>query len=184
MRLAALCAAVAFPALCSVRVLPTPQSITWSGEPVLILEPQPLQIVMPGKPSKQAQIAAEWLRSSLAGMNSTIAARVVTAKERGGARVAIFLWDAAEGLPPIALAQADREALDGARRFGQSYVLLTRGNKEIWAIGSTRQGVLYAVATLVQLFEPAEHGLRVDGVHVRDFPDFRYRAASDWLLRA
>jgi len=46
----------------------------------------------------------------------------------------------------------------------------------------TSEGLLRAEATLLQLLEPDEEALRIPCCHIRDWPDFRYRCASDWLL--
>lgn len=46
----------------------------------------------------------------------------------------------------------------------------------------TRQGLLHARATLLQLVEPGPEGPRLPCCHVVDWPTIRYRCASDWLL--
>ena len=83
------------------------------------------------------------------------------------------------------LNQEDHQLLSHPSRQGQGYVIrVLPEKKEIWLVGGSPQGVLYAAATLLQILESAPSGLAVRQVHIRDFPDFRYRAAADWLLFA
>jgi hypothetical protein len=73
--------------------------------------------------------------------------------------------------------------LDAAQHFGQGYLLETTGGR-VRIAGATGVGVLYGAATLSQMFESVPKGVRVASASIRDYPSFRYRAASDWLLRA
>ena len=83
------------------------------------------------------------------------------------------------------LDEEDRQVLSDLQKTGQGYVIRTLPERRaIWLVGATDQGVLYAATTLLQLIEPRDSGISIAGVHIRDFPDFRYRAASDWLLQA
>ncbi|MBU0608012.1 MAG: glycoside hydrolase family 20 zincin-like fold domain-containing protein [Armatimonadetes bacterium] len=52
----------------------------------------------------------------------------------------------------------------------------------IRATALTAEGLLRAEATLLQLLEPGPDGLRLPCCEVVDWPDLRYRCASDWLL--
>lgn len=107
----------------------------------------------------------------------------------GTARVAIHLVDSRKGSElgePIAarLDGEDRKVLSDSSASGQGYVIrIFPDRKEAWLVGSDAQGVLYAAASLVQWMD-SDDGPRLREAHIRDYPDFRYRAASDWLLQA
>ena len=81
------------------------------------------------------------------------------------------------------LVEADRHLLATKESTGQEYVLVVRPQERAaYLIGRTGQGVLYAAASLVQLMTKANDAVRIPAVHIRDFPDFKYRMAADWLL--
>ena len=83
------------------------------------------------------------------------------------------------------LSGADRKVLNDAEGTGQAYVIKTDlEGQRLLLIGSAPLGVFYAATTLVQLWSAADGGLVIPEVEVRDYPDFKYRAAADWLMRA
>ncbi|MDA2927500.1 glycoside hydrolase family 20 zincin-like fold domain-containing protein [Acidobacteria bacterium AH-259-O06] len=83
------------------------------------------------------------------------------------------------------LDEGDRQVLSDPQKTDQAYVIrMLPDRREIWLVGAAPQGVLYAAATLLQVMGPASNGVGIQEVHIRDYPDFRYRAASDWLLNA
>jgi hypothetical protein len=169
--------------LASPRVVPTPQFLERTAEAVVVKPREAAEIVTSGESDSKVRLAAEMLRRSLADLGPAV--KVLQQAVPKDRTVTIHLWNAGgKKLPPIPLSAADKEVLDPARHFGQSYIVRTRGNRDIWIVGSTGQGVLYGATTLLQVLEPNSGGIRVEGIHIRDFPDFRYRAASDWLLRA
>lgn len=172
-----ICLAFALPL--NARVIPTPQSIEPQPGGVLLKRATPVQLVIADGADRQVALAAEMIRKELGTL------RFRSVPKRSGQGSAIVLWDRfRQGAPPFGITQESETVLDKNRYFGQSYVLQTRANNEIWVIGSTGQGVLNGAATLVQLVEPAGTDLRVAGTLIRDYPSFRYRAAADWLLRA
>jgi hypothetical protein len=75
----------------------------------------------------------------------------------------------------------DRQLLEESPVRAQSYALRTDG-KTLWIVGGGAAGVLYGAATAAQLLERSGKAIEVAGVYIRDYPDFEYRAASDWLL--
>lgn len=74
---------------------------------------------------------------------------------------------------------ADEAAL--TRHHGQGYVLRTMPDGTV-AIAGRPLGLLYGAQTLIQLLEHSRPAGRLGGVYIRDFPDFRWRAAACWLL--
>ena len=83
------------------------------------------------------------------------------------------------------LSDADRKVLNDPQETGQAYVIKTDlQGQRVLLFGSAPLGVLYAATTLVQLWTLDDGGLAVPEVEVRDYPDFKYRAAADWLMRA
>ncbi len=96
---------------------------------------------------------------------------------------AIYLWNyAADQAPPLALNFLDREVLAGSAHYGQSYVIRTPDAKSMWVIGGSEQGVLWGAMTVLQLIRRGAKGTEVEGVYIRDYPDFEFRASADWLL--
>ena len=173
------------PLSASERILPTPQFIKPRQETVVIGKGNKVEIVIGARASQKVHLAGEMLKKSLIEINPELGRDTQFTSERQGNGTAFYLWDCSDQkLPAMSFTALEKEVLDSSKHFGQSYLLRTRGNNEIWAVGSTDQGVLYSVATLLQLLEPASGGIQVKGIEVRDFPDFRYRAAADWLLRA
>ena len=167
------------------RILPTPQFTKPLHETVVIGKGNKVEIVIGARASQKVRLAAEMLKKSLIEINPDLGQGTQLTSERQGNSTAFYLWDCSDRkLPAISLSALEKEVLDSSKHFGQSFLLRTRGNNEIWAVGSSDQGVLYSVVTLLQLLEPTSGGIQVKGIEVRDFPDFRYRVASDWLLRA
>ncbi|MCW5977923.1 MAG: hypothetical protein KIT09_07585 [Bryobacteraceae bacterium] len=166
------------------RVVPTPQQFEAREGRLTLPADDGVEIVIGEAASPQVRVASELLASELALADRRFAARARIVSKAGNAP-GIVLWDyGASGEPPWPLAGEDRELLDPAKHFGQSYLLETRAPRQVWIAGSTSQGVLHGAATLAQLFERVPEGLAVPGCRIRDYPDFRYRAAADWLLRA
>jgi hypothetical protein len=65
---------------------------------------------------------------------------------------------------------------------GQEYVLVTNPRERAaYLIGRSSQGVLYAAASLLLLITSTSDRVRIPAIHIRDFPDFKYRLAADWL---
>ena len=118
-----------------------------------------------------------------AGQNSrtlTIASDILRRHLAPGAPLGtIHLWDyGAGGNPPAGLNFLDREILTNPGHWGQSYVITYPDDHSIWVVGASGQGVLYGVATLLQLM----NGPTINAAYIRDYPDFEFRGASDWLL--
>jgi len=143
------------------------------------------QVSMTSGPSRAAsdakmQIAAALLR----GLFEASAVRVRTdrASPEPG-RTCLALWDySSDPKPPVRLNYLDRQILSDPQHYGQAYVLRVTNERTLWVIGSTSQGVLFGATTVLQLAQGVNGGVYIPGVYIRDYPDFEFRAAADWLL--
>jgi hypothetical protein len=98
---------------------------------------------------------------------------------QGAGGATVHLWDfAADPNPPVPLNFLDREVLSNRGHWGESYVLIFPDPKSVWVIGASPQGILWGAASLVQLAD----GGGLAAAYIRDYPDFEFRAAADWLL--
>jgi len=73
----------------------------------------------------------------------------------------------------------DVQLLSDAKKPDQRYVI-GMDSDTICVMGSSAQGTLYGAMTLLQLFRKEGRHVEVPLVHIRDWPDFRYRAAACW----
>jgi len=85
------------------------------------------------------------------------------------------------------LNEEDRRLLSGpfSESSGREQAYVIRIDplaRRIALVGATEQGALYAATTVLQLWRAEGGKLRIPEVYIRDYPDFRYRAAADWLL--
>jgi hypothetical protein len=145
-----------------------------------------LVVVMPENPDAKEALAAKWVAKEVTERSSVTPE--ITADDAGSRsdRITTRLVLASFNRPSRNLTQlenlldsADRELLADARRSEQGYVLRA-GEGRIAIVGGTPQGTLYGAMTLLQLFQGDRDGLSVPRVHVRDWPDFRYREAENW----
>lgn len=168
-------------------VIPDPQSMVSVGDPVLIPErPGSVAIVLPDNPSPKLQLAAQLVRDRLAELSDTDG-RVSTGQsanpaEEAALTIRLQVWrDGEAALPDAAnLDSADVNVLNDPAETEQSYVIRI-AKRDAYLVGSTDQGALYAAATLIQLLESRSGRLELARVHIRDFPDIKYREAADWL---
>jgi hypothetical protein len=148
-----------------IDVLPTPQHVERTSFAPAWTSPVPLELAQP-----HLELAADLLRGAcreIAFVRGT----------RG-----ILLWDhSAAPFSEVELNLLERLLLEQSHVRSQSYVLKTTRDR-VFVIGGGRDGVLYGAATLAQLLTSAEGVARIPGVSIRDWPDFPFRAASDWLL--
>ncbi len=140
------------------HILPTPHYCEPGGRRLA----GPFRIVAEHADPK-IQIAAAMLQKELPAGDATI----------------IHLWDySANDQPPVKLNFLDREVLTNPAHRGQSYVTVSPDTRSVWVIGASPQGALWGAGSLLQLAGP--EGL--EAAYIRDWPDFEFRAASDWLL--
>ncbi len=150
-------------------------SAAW-GAPALLPTPHYLEVlkhhvrgpfsVVVAQSGPTTEIAGGLLRKELA-----------LAKGSGG--TIVHLWDySSDPNPPAHLNSMDRETLSNPAHWGQSYVITSPDEKSVWIVGASPQGILCGAASLLQLVDSQE----ITPAYIRDYPDFEFRAASDWLL--
>ena len=114
--------------------------------------------------------------------------RITTDGQRLGTRICLVDWSADSPLKPeitSLLSEEDKQTLADPLRSGQSYVVrMDPGKENVIVAGCSPMGVLYGATTLMQILQAQSGKLFIPVVHIRDFPNFKYRAAADWLLFA
>ncbi|MBI4530826.1 MAG: hypothetical protein HY709_04820 [Candidatus Latescibacteria bacterium] len=175
------------------RIIPRPQFQAW-GKHIIQFSAgvNPANIFLTDGASKQEMLAAElirteslWLAQGKALFHEVPVGRATSKPSPG---IYLIDWSRESSLKSRAagiLDAGDLEVLSDPQRMGQGYVTRVLPEQgEVWLVGAASQGVLYAVTTLLQLMEPAGDMVSIAEAHIRDYPDFRYREAADWLLRA
>ena len=181
MRISLLVLFLAALASAKVAVLPMPQYFEPTEYRIILSKAATVEIVLNNGAAKQMSLAALSLRDELLSASPTLTVRSGTGTSSPDLR--IHLWDFShQPDPPIALATLDRATLTAQDHYGQGYVLTVPDSKSMWIVGASPQAVLYGAMSAVQLIERASEGLSIQGAYIRDYPDFEYRAASDWLL--
>jgi hypothetical protein len=170
---AVLSAAIMAAGNADVRIIPTPKYIEplegsvgeQGGQIEIVLGPAQADS------NPKMKLAADYLRNALGPRRG----------QSDGPRATVHLWDwSADSSPPVTVNILDRQVLSDPDHFYQSYIILTPDNSNVWAIGSSDQGVLFAVMSLIQAIEA--NAQRIPALYVRDYPDFEFREAADWLL--
>ena len=168
-------------------VIPDPQSMVVAGDPVLIPErPGSVAFVLPDNPSPKLQLAAQLVRERLAELSGTdglaSAGQSANTAEDAALTIRFQVWrdDQVALSDAVNLDSEDISVLRDAAETEQSYVIRI-AERDAFLVGSTDQGALYAAATLIQLLESRSGRLELARVHIRDFPDIKYREAADWL---
>ncbi len=165
-----------------VRIVPQPQYFECLK--LCLALPPAGSVVIRVSPGEKIKLAAEFLRTALVQTGGSFTVSVQTAAASGKAEgPVIHLWNyQADRLPGLALNFLDREVLADSHRYGQSYVIRTPDARSLWVVGNSDQGVLFGAMTVRQLIRRAGTGAEIQGAYVRDYPDFEFRAAADWLL--
>ena len=148
-------------------------SVAWAG-PDLLPTPHYLEFL-------NRQVSAPFLiQEEQSGAKQTLAANLLRqALPQGQGGTTIHLWDySADPNPPVQINFLDRETLSNPAHWGESYVVTFPDNKSAWVIGASPQGIIWGAGSLLQLTA----GGSITAAYIRDFPDFEFRAASDWLL--
>lgn len=162
-----------------ISILPRPQYLEHSGPAIDLRGSTRVAIALSHPGELRMKLAAESIQLKLA--DAGIQAVLGNPAAQSG-DVTIHLWDIGQNVnPPIALTVLDRETFSG-NHHGQGYLLRQASDKELWVLGGSSLGVLYGAMTVLQLIEKTPTGAMIRGVSIRDYPDFEYRAASDWLL--
>ncbi|HEY1241421.1 MAG TPA: glycoside hydrolase family 20 zincin-like fold domain-containing protein [Bryobacteraceae bacterium] len=180
LRFGALCLS-AHAVFAAVRVAPTPQYLEPLSSSVTMRRGGGCSIVLgPAAAAKDEKmlLAAEAIRRALQQADSTLH---VTVGSGGGIR--IYLWNyGADSKPTMTLNFLDRTIVEAGAHYGQSYVIRTPDSESLWVVGASPQGVLLGAMSVLQLIRDDAQGVTLPGVYIRDYPDYEFRAASDWLL--
>ena len=173
----------------SSRIIPTPQHQTWGEQAIRLGEgSSSARLILMEGASAKVRLAADMIRSEarLVFPQPTFLKGVGRQPSSGG--IYLLDWSRDDALRKRAegiVEEAARHLLSDPARAEQGYVLkVLPDRQQVWLIGGTAQGVLYAAASLLQIMKPTDGGISIPQVTLRDFPDFRYRGASDWLLVA
>lgn len=173
--------------LAAVRVLPTPQYLEPTNSSLLLSSGGICDIVLgPAANAGNAKmdVAADSLRRAIHAADASLQVHVHSAGEPMHG-VGIYLWNyEANSQPPVMMNLLDRDVLAAMAHFGQSYVIRIPDASTLWVVGATDQGVLLGAMSVLQLIHAEPGGTAISGVYIRDYPDFEFRAASDWLLNA
>ena len=171
----------------AVRVIPMPQYDEPVKQCVLLIHSRPVRIHLGptiAAGNEKLRLSADFLRHDLeqADPSLRIEVQAGTAPESAGSD--IYLWDySVDRNPRVRLNFLDRSVLADPNHYGQSYVLRTLDQNSMWVVGSTSQGVMLGTMSVLQLIDKNSQGVDIEGAYIRDYPDFRYRAAADWLLQ-
>ncbi len=170
----------------AAQVVPTPQyneptkesvHVARGGHIVIALGPAKV------KDDPALKLASDFIRRDLEAADSSLRVDVKPASAVPPTATRIYLRDySADRTPGAGLSFLDRETLTDPHHFGQSYVIRTPDSHSMWVVGSTQQGVLLGAMSVLQLIRTSSDGVDIAGSYIRDYPDFRYRAAADWLL--
>jgi len=168
----------------AVRIAPTPQYFQQVKELLSIPHGSSVAIKLGSVKaggSEKLKLAAGFLRRELERADPSLKVEEGREVKTTGAR--ICLWDySADPNPGVHLSILDRETLNGKRHYGQSYVIRTPDEQSMWVVGSTDQGLLLGVMSVLQLINKTADGVELTGAYIRDYPDFQYRSAANWLL--
>ena len=124
------------------------------------------------------QYAAQMARAGLNRQKDGITSDATAANA-----VCVHLWDySRDQKPPVPLSSSDKDVLTAAAHCHQGYVLKSPDASTVWIVGASPQGVIWGVASLLQLRGVDKKGVYLQGACLRDYPHFEFRAASDWLL--
>ncbi|GEM_PF-1320519 len=179
-------ALAAWPLWAAARIVPAPQYLEPLPQTISIPGGGALRIVTgpaAGAPAGKLKIAADFLRREVEQADPSVKITVAGAKEASVAEPGIVLWNYAAGRnPKVELNFLDRELLASSSHFGQSYVIKAPDAKSLWVIGASDEGALLGAMSVLQLMHKSAGGVQIAGVYVRDYPDFQFRAAADWLL--
>jgi Glycosyl hydrolase family 20, domain 2 len=141
-----------------------------------------------GKEKLAAQILMTEMKELAAGDWVITPSQPGDEKTHLGPRIYMVDWSVESRIKTKVNSWLDRDDLNilsiqGAT--GQAYVMrVSVADRRIVLVGYTGQGLLYAVSSFLQLVQREKEGVAIPEVHIRDWPDFKFRAASDWLLNA
>jgi len=166
-----------------VQIVPTPQYLEPLNHSLVVANGGSIDIVFGASgtaSNPKMKLAAEFLREAFDKTSASIRVRTT---DKGTSGVVIHLWNwALDPSPTVPLNLLDRQTLSDPGHWGQSYVIRVPDATSLWVLGSSDQGVLLGTMTVLQSIRRNSSGIEIPGMYVRDYPDFEFRAASDWLL--
>ena len=166
-------------------IIPDPQFVSLQERDILVPNRAAAVVIVPSTaPTFKENLAQEIILNRLQELGAapgiaTVAQHPDQVPEEAQATIFLVNYDERPSVPP--LDAADRHVLEDSRNLEQNYVIRTQDNA-VFLVGSGDQGLLYAATTLIQLIDRREEEIRITTGHIRDFPSFKYRVASDWLL--
>lgn len=174
------------PAASASGVIPTPQYFEPIGHSIAVLRNGSVGIFLAPRDAagkEKLKLAAAFLDQKLKQIDPAVQVKVGSRTGSKESGTNIYLWDyGTDPNPPLVLNFLDRQVLANRSRYGQSYVIRTTNERTVWVVGSTDEGVLLGTMSLLQLIQRTADGLQITATYIRDYPDFQYRAAADWLL--
>ncbi len=167
-------------------IIPTPQYLEPVKDSLAVAHGSRVVIVSgPAKlrNNEKLNLAAHFLQGDLAQADSSLRIDVQVEGQSNPNGVCVHLWDyGVDPEPPVGLNALDRDTLTRPDHYGQSYVVRTPDKESMWVVGSTDQGLLLGVMSILQLIQKTARGVELSGVYIRDYPDFQYRDAANWLM--
>src|SRR5262245_32119378 len=181
------------PSLCALEpfpILPTPQSLQYlKGTILLDADRNKVVYIIPARDSAPLRVAQELISEELRARGVALEAqRVVLGQKVPEEGLRIYLasyqeYQKGTGEADAALDEEDRQLLASPKANGQEYILWLRPpRRAAYLIGAGDQGVLWAASSFVQLLGKDGDGVSIPAVQIRDFPDFPFRMAADWLM--
>jgi hypothetical protein len=170
----------------ALGVIPTPQYMEPLKDSVALAHGSRIVIALgPAQESKneKLRLAAEFLRKDLDQADSSLRIDVQPEGASNQGDHYIHLWNyGVDPGPPMGLNILDRDTLTSSEHYGQGYVVRAEDARSLWVAGSTDQGVLLGAMTVLQLIRKTAGGVELAGAYIRDYPDFQYRDAANWLM--
>ncbi len=173
----------------ALQVIPTPQQLSCQGGLLpLVTKDRAAVVVTSEEPDRKEVLASRWIAKELAaggGKPPEVVAGpggIDPGDTGGGLQLVLATFGRkTQTLGRIAglLDEADRELLGDADRCEQAYVIRCN-NHLVAVVGGSAQGTLYGAMTLLQLFRGDGGSVVMPRVHVRDWPEFKYRMAENW----
>ena len=166
-------------------IIPDPQFVSHQERDIPVPNRAAAVVIVPSTaPTFKENLAQEIILNRFQELGAapgiaTVAQPPGPVPDKAHATIFLVNYDKRPDLP--LLDEADRQVLEDSRNLEQNYVIRTQGNA-VFLVGAGDQGLLYAATTLIQLIDRREEEIRITTGHIRDFPSFKYRVASDWLL--
>ena len=174
-------------------ILPTPQFYQYLDDQIVLSPARPeVNYILPPRVEPPIRAAMDLLSKGFEELGFKVQTSPASMGGQSSPQAALNIYllpysqqrESTDGSNAM-LAEEDRQVLGAKNGSGQEYVLIIRSqDRSAYLFGGASQGVLYAASSMVQLMTKARDTVRIPAVHIRDFPDFRYRMAADWMLNA